>query len=553
MLISLTVKNFAIIDNISIDFYDGMTVLTGETGAGKSLIIDALGLLFGDRASMDLIRYGEDKAIIEGVFSNYSPKINQFLENLGIDYNPEDNLSIKRELFKNGKSTCRINNNIVNLYQLAEISEYIGDIHSQNDTLGLINPKNYLNFLSSPEIDEKLIVYQQSLKDYKINLANYEKLLENARESQEKEDFLRFQYKEYIAAKINLTEEEELKKELNYLSNFEKISESLITIKEVNTNGEILENLYRIIESLKKLENFNEKYTNIRKDVEDSYYLLEASLESPELKLNDLDFDPKRVDEINSRLSIYSDFRRKYRLDTKGIIEYFNKVKKDLDLLENSEFYLDDLKKKVDYSYIKTMDIAKAISKERKVIAKQLQSDIKKHLSDLQLKKLNFEIEFKERKNFLDNGIDEVDFLISFNKGEPVKPLAKTASGGELSRFMLALKTIIGDKIPLQTKVFDEIDNGVSGSVAYSIAEKIKFISEKSQVICITHLPQVASISDHHLKISKEVVDNRTYTKITPLDKDGRIKEIAEMISKGKPTEASLALAHELLSTAANF
>ncbi|HHU56400.1 MAG TPA: DNA repair protein RecN [Acholeplasmataceae bacterium] len=552
MLLSLTVKNFAIIDNIDIEFKNGMTVLTGETGAGKSLIIDAIGLLFGNRASTDLIRYGESKAEIEGVFSNYSKEINKYLDEFGIEYSEEDNLTIRREIYSTGKSTCRINNVVVTLNQLSQISEYIGDIHSQHDTMGLIKPQNYLQFITNKEIEKKLILYKTYLTEYRKINQKYQDTIVKSKESKQKEDFLRFQISEFQKANLSVAEEDELKNEVSYLSNYEQISSLLQEINEIYDNGEVLDNIYRSLTSLKKLESFNEKFSQIRSTVEECYYALESALDSPELKEFSSDFDPNRLEEINLRLSTYSNLKRKYQKNTEELIAYFEEIKEELDMIDNFDFYLDELKKKLDQSYMKTYEIAKDISNQRKEISKELITNIKKHLQDLQLKNINFEIEFKEVP-FTNDGIDEVDFLVSFNKGEPVKPLSKTASGGELSRFMLALKTVIGNTIPLQTKIFDEIDNGVSGSVAYSIAEKIKYISKKSQVLCITHLPQVASIADYHLKISKEIIANRTFTKINVLDKEERVIEIAEMISKGKPTDASLALARELLSTNANF
>lgn len=552
MLLSLTVKNFAIIDNIDIEFKNGMTVLTGETGAGKSLIIDAIGLLFGNRASTDLIRYGESKAEIEGVFSNYSKEINKYLDEFGIEYSEEDNLTIRREIYSTGKSTCRINNVVVTLNQLSQISEYIGDIHSQHDTMGLIKPQNYLQFITNKEIEKKLILYKTYLTEYRKINQKYQDTIVKSKESKQKEDFLRFQISEFQKANLSVAEEDELKNEVSYLSNYEQISSLLQEINEIYDNGEVLDNIYRSLTSLKKLESFNEKFSQIRSTVEECYYALESALDSPELKEFSSDFDPNRLEEINLRLSTYSNLKRKYQKNTEELIAYFEEIKEELDMIDNFDFYLDELKKKLDQSYMKTYEIAKDISNQRKEISKELITNIKKHLQDLQLKNINFEIEFKEVP-FTNDGIDEVDFLVSFNKGEPVKPLSKTASGGELSRFMLALKTVIGNTIPLQTKIFDEIDNGVSGSVAYSIAEKIKYISKKSQVLCITHLPQVASIADYHLKISKEIIANGTFTKINVLDKEERVIEIAEMISKGKPTDASLALARELLSTNANF
>lgn len=556
MLVSLNVKNFAIIDNIQIDFQDGMTVLTGETGAGKSLIIDAIGLLFGKRASNDLIRYGEEKAIIEGVFSIYNDKIKQQLNELSIDYNEEDNLIIKRELHSSGKSICRINNNIVTLSQLSEIVDNIGDIHSQLDTFGLINPKNYISFLNNDKITALLDDYNQALLEYNKNLKEYRRLVALDQDNKAKEDFLRFQLKEYELAQINHHEEAELKEELKYLENFESMNEAICEINNIYYEGKVLDNIYQSISVLEKLEKINPKYTPLKANITDIFYSLEEIINHNDLKIANIDFDANRLEEVNARLAVYSDFRRKYKMSIPEIIEHFEKIKNDLMFIENSEILIKDLKNKVDQYYFKTLNIAKNIREERINISKSLILGVKKHLQDLQLKNVVFDIVFneidEENINFKKDGIDEIDFLISFNKGEPPKPLAKTASGGELSRFMLALKTVLGSSLTQQTKIFDEIDHGVSGAVAYSIGEKIKYISKTSQVLCITHLPQVASISDHHFKISKKIEKDRTFTEIIELNEQEKIKEIAAMISKGDPTPASINLAKELINNA-NF
>lgn len=552
MLVSLNVKNFAIIDNIQIDFHKGMTVLTGETGAGKSLIIDAIGLLFGKRASTDLIRHGESKATIEGIFSVYNEPIKQLLENLSIDFNEEDNLIIKRELFNTGKSICRVNNVVVTLMQLSEIADNIGDIHSQLDTFGLINPKNYLNFLTNDNISNELNLYRDSLKQYMLYKKQLQTLLDKERENSEKEEFLRYQINEFEIAKINLEEEESLKQELKYLENFGNLNDSITEINFLYINGNILDNIYSSISILEKLEKIDSKYSKLKTSVMDIYYNLEEVVNDSSLKISTLDFDINRLEEVNARLAIYSDFKRKYKLSIPELLQHFEKIKNDLNFINNSEVYITDLKNKLDESFNKTLHYANNIRNERIKISDFLVTQTKNHLLDLQLKNIVFEIIFNEIDDnkivFNKDGIDQIDFLISFNKGEPAKPLSKTASGGELSRFMLALKTVLGSNLQLQTKIFDEIDNGVSGSVAYSIAEKIKFISVDSQVLCITHLPQVASIADHHIKISKSSENNRTFTVIKELNSENKIIEIASMISKGEPTEASVNLAKELIN-----
>lgn len=548
MLISLTVQNFAIIDNIQIDFDKGMSVLTGETGAGKSLIIDAIGLLLGKRASNEMIRHSESKAVVEGVFSNITKELLIVLEDLGIEL-MDDLLIVKREIYDNGKSITRINNTIVTLTQLVMISEYLGDIHSQNDTFGLINPKNYLRFISNSRIDEALIKYKEEYKIFQTKNKEYLTLLEKSNTTKEKEEFLRYQLNEINRLKISSLEEEELKKEFDVISNMEEVANNIANVIELYDDTNLLANIYSLSGVFEKLSKYDDEFKNLQNLVLDSYYSLQEVRDSKSLKVTDAEMDLDRIDEINSRLAIYSDLKRKYKKSTDEIIAYFDEMRKELDLIENFDYLLEKLVKEKDESYKKVVSIAQELSRLRKEESLIISSNVKKHLLDLQIKNAQFEIEFFGGNEIIlkPDGIDTIDFMVSFNKGEPLKSLSKSLSGGEMSRFMLALKTVIDDNIYLSTKIFDEIDNGVSGSVAYSIGEKIKSISKNSQVLCITHLPQVAAISDHQYRISKYIENNKTYTKVTKLSYDERITEIAMMISNGNPTQSSINLSKELL------
>ncbi len=549
MLVTLNVKNFAIIDNIQIDFENGLTVLTGETGAGKSLIIDAISLLFGERASNELIRHGEQKATIEGVFSNYDNKIIEYLQEYNIEYDVNEFLIIKRELYQSGKSICKINNQTISLNQLKQVSEFIGDIHSQLETFGLINPKNYLSFLKNDEIDNLLINYSNELKQYKKYVSELNDLENKITENSLKEDYLKYQLNELDKANLSIEEEIELSNELKILSNSEKMKTLISTIKDSFDNNDLLSNLYESISAFDKLSSFDERFNELKKITEEAYYNLEDVSNNKLLSNSLYDFDERRFNEINDRLGLYSDLKRKYKKNISELIEYQNKLRLDLENIGNFDLLKDNLNKNIVKSYNNTLDYAKRISQLRKNNAIIIENTIKEHLLDLQLNNAKFEILFNETNEIIFNkdGIDSIDFLVSFNKGEPLKPLSKTASGGELSRFMLALKTILGDKLPMQTKIFDEIDSGVSGNIAYSIGKKLKNISKNSQVLCITHLPQVASLADNHLKISKDVIDNRTFTKIKLLSYEERINEIASMISNNNISEASLKYAEELL------
>lgn len=548
MLLSLYVQNFAIIDNIKIDFKDKMTVITGETGAGKSILIDAIGLLFGERASSDLVRFGEDKAIIEGIFTEVPESIRELTNSTS-----DDMLTIRREVYANGKSICKVNNQTITLSQLSEISELLGDIHTQFDTQRLINPKNYLNFISNEKIDSLIETYRNELKNYNLLKKEYNDLLNKSDTDNQRIDFLKYQIKEIEEANLSDTEEEELKQRSNYLMNYENILKNMKEFIELFDENNTLDNIYSSLYNLKKLQEYDQQYKDLYEALESAYYEINDIVDKVRKNYKFADFDEIEFNYVNDRLGFYSEIKRKYKKSTSEILKYYDTIKEEVNKIENYDEILVNLEKKVNDAYNKTLEIAKNIRNERIELAKKLEEKIINNLKDLKLKNTKFEISFNSLDNitFFPNGIDEVDFLISFNIGEPLKPLSKVASGGELSRFMLALKEIISEKVNLQTIIFDEIDNGVSGEVAYSIANKIKSISKNVQVLCVTHLPQVAAISDNHLNIRKEIIFenniNRTVTKIEELDFDKRVNEIAKMISNGVVTDASKNLAIELL------
>lgn len=551
MLTSLFVKNFAIIETKEIEFNDGLTVLTGETGAGKSLIIDAIGLLFGDRASSDLVRTGENKATIEGTFINYSDKVNEIL--LKYDIDKEDILSIRREIYENGKSLAKINGINVSLSTLSEIGEELGSIHNQFDTQKLVNTNNYCNFLDNEEIRTLVDNYKESLKQYKIALKKFNDFIEKENEINSKLDFLEYQYKELEKAKLSVNEEESLQSKAKVLQNHEKIVSNANDFLDLYNRYDILDNIYQSINYLEKLSNYDEIFVNKKDALREIYYSLNDIFEVVKDYANHDDFDENELDSINERLSVYSSLKRKHKMSIEELINYKNELQKIIENSENHDFLLDELAKEKDRLFDRTKEIGYNISKLREVEAKKLKDALMVNLADLQLKNVQFEIVIDQdneiEKNFFKkDGIDNVEFLISFNKGESKKSLSKTASGGELSRFMLALKAIASKNMMNQTLIFDEIDTGVSGEIAHSIALKIKEIAVHAQVICITHLPQVASSADYHYNISKLVQGDKTITNFEYLDYEGRINNIALMISKGEITKASIELAKELLN-----
>ncbi|MFA6722296.1 MAG: DNA repair protein RecN [Bacilli bacterium] len=544
MLVTLTVQNLAIIDNLSVDFSEGMTVLTGETGAGKSLIIDAIDLLFGRRASTDLIRYGETKAIIEGVFSETPPAAKNLLGESEDDY-----LVLRREIHANGKSLCKINNITVTLAQLSAVADELGDIHTQFDTQGLFNRKNYLGFLDDRAVEEDLEEYRRRLKTFRALDGKHRELTEKSQTDARQLEFLKYQQAELSKARLSPEEEEKLKSRAAYLTNFEEINLNIKGFAGIYDEANVLDNVYRSLEYLDKLSSFDKKYADYKRRLEELYYSLEDLVDEVSRDAKEFEFDEGELDRINERLGLYSDLKRKYKLSTAEIIALHDKISEEIDAIENYDYRLAALEKELAGAREAVLETANAIREKRIALARRLEEEIKAGLEDLQLKNTVFKIAFNDisELKFYENGIDEIDFLITFNPGEPLRPLSKVASGGELSRFMLALKAILFTKINLQTIVFDEIDAGISGSVAYSIAAKIKQISKQAQVLCVTHLPQVAAAADHHISVTKRVTGDRTSTEITRLDYSGRVNEIGEMISNGAATPASKALAAELL------
>lgn len=543
MLAQLKIKNFAIIDDLNISFQEGMTVLTGETGSGKSIIIDAISLLLGERASLEMIRFDKEQAIVEGLFFYNNPKIDQILLSFGLE--TEDNtLIIMREITKNGRNICRLNGNLVTVSQLKQIGNYLVDIHVQHDTQRLINTSNYLyliDALNDEDFAHDLKKYQNLYNQYMQTIKDYQKLEQENESNQEKLDFYNFQLNELNQAKISFDEYQDLLEKRNKFVNYDKIYENLKTAFQLVSENKVLERLYDSANHLSKISSFSTKYNEISENIISHYYQLEELISSINNEIESLDYDPQELDKIESRLNVYSNLKRKYKMEVEDLITYHNQLVGKMEKIENYDFIIKQLNNKLKELYQDTLKYGKKLREKRMKIAKEIEVKLLEHLDSLKLANTTFKIQFNElnvdesdylnNKVFFENGLDTLDFYVSFNIGEPIKPLSKVASGGELSRFMLALKTILMEKQNLATIIFDEIDTGVSGSTAHAIAQKIKKISENTQVLCITHLPQVASISDNHLYISKTIENNRTITSVKLLNQNERITEIAKMIA----------------------
>lgn len=556
MLSNLRVQNFAIIDNINIEFEDGFTVLTGETGAGKSLIIDAIGLLFGDRSSTSIVRYGETKAVVEGVFDKIGMNTISVLNEIGVEPLDDDMLIIKREINATGKSIIRVNGEIITLSQLERLAITLGDIHTQDDTKKLFLPENYLSFIDNEDSLSVLNKYRDLRNIYLQNIKKYRLLVNSQKEIDTNSEFWVYQYNELEKANLKIGEIEDLEQELNFLNNYEYIFKLLLEIKETLSDNDVNGSLYNILNSLEKLKKVNDKYQKQYELINDAYYNLEDLEDSIKNDFNHLEFDEERLNTINERISYLNGLMRKYHLDIIGLIKMKEELKEKINSVDNIDIYLEDAKKAIDQSFSNLSIIANELTQVRKHNAQLLTDNIKETLKDLLLDKVQISILFNdyELKDslqtnvFLENGCDEIDILVSFNIGENLKPLSKVASGGEMSRVMLALKVNMLNNLHLSTMIFDEIDSGVSGEVASGVASKMKEISKFTQVLAITHLPIVASRADQQMLLSKEVVNDRTVTNIKKLSYDERVDVIAKMLSPNDTTMKSKELAISLLS-----
>lgn len=541
MLKSLSVKNFAIIEDIFISFKDGMTVLTGQTGAGKSLIIDTISLLLGQRADSDMIRYGEKTAIIEGVFSYDNSKINELLEKYGLNIN--NDITIYRQIEESGKNIIRINNSSVSLTILKQIVSYLANIHVQNDTFKLLNQDSYLDMicpLNDDEYNKLFSFYTISYSKYLEFYDKYKKILKGKNESVQKLEYMQYEYEELKNLNLKENLDENLAIEIAKLENYDKLYSNLTEAFNLLENEYFsLDSIYDSANNIKKIANLDNNYQELYEKMLDCYYILDEAKSEIYNQVNSLDFNQDELNKKIEQLNLLEKTKIKYNRNLKELIKYYNDLSLEIKMVNNYDDVLNEAKDNVIKSFNTLKENALNLSKYRKDIAKNIEKNILKECNDLDLVETNFLISFEEIKLddpfnnnvFSENGIDVVDFKISFNQGEPLKSLNKVASGGELSRIMLAFKSYFAKKSNLSLMVFDEIDTGVSGKTAKKIALKMKSISKINQVLCITHLPQVAAIGDNHIHIFKKIDNNRTTTHYKNLTFDERVEEIAIMIS----------------------
>lgn len=555
LLESLRIKDFAIIKELSLDFKEGMTVLTGETGAGKSIIIDAVGLLAGGRGSTEFVRYGAKKCVLEGQF-RYKPTANltRLFKQYEIDQD-SDTLLIQREIFASGRTVCRVNGSIVTIAILKEMGSHLIDIHGQNEHQELMVTENHIHLLDyyGPSIlSETKDAYQNVYREYRQLLKERKEWEFNEQELAQRLDILKYQVEEIKSAQLKPSEEEDLLEEEKKLANHQSIVEALSTSYNALQGEEVsgLDLVGRAMESMEDIEEMDEKFKNISEHLSSTFFQLQEIGSDIYKELDHLEYDEERLNEIEERLNLIQQLKRKYGQSVEAILSHYQKAELELKQLENREEQVDDLSKRIEKLEKEAGVLAKKLTTLRKKTASRLEGAILEQLKELYMEKVLFSVMFKETSALTEYGQDRIEFYVATNPGEPLKALARVASGGELSRLMLAMKTIFSQSQGITSIIFDEVDTGVSGRVAQAIADKIHSVAVHSQVLCITHLPQVAAMADQHLYIMKQVKDERTRTSVEQLGGKDRTEEVARMLSGAELTQLTIDTAEELLKLA---
>ena len=554
MLVELNIKNFALIQELSVEFGAGFNILSGETGAGKSILIDTIDYVLGGKFSKDQIRYGEDKTMVEAVFSIENDEIYEVLDDLSIE--KDDMLIIRRETTLNGKSIIKVNNRSIVLSQLKKIREKLLDIHGQHQNQNLLNKGTHILYVDEfyhDKIKDLLNEYEELRRTY---IENSEKINElKGNEDREKlADYIKFQIEDVEKANLKVNEEEDLKEEFNMLANAEKISNSLVRaygyLNSSNEGISILEGLSKVICELSLVENHSDVIREKKVQIEEAFYNLEDVTREIRDIGSEITYDEDRLAEINERIYSISLYKKKYGNSIKEILDNLKNLKEKYNELINSEEIINKLKEEQQKIESKMKIIGKKLHDLRVEASEILEIKIKEELSYVGLEKAIIKIDVVLTENMNSRGYDEVQFLVSANPGEPLKPLEKVLSGGELSRIMLALKCVFVDKDKIPTLIFDEIDTGISGTIGKRVGEKMYEVSIKHQVLCITHLPQIAALSDSHYFVSKEVLNGKTFTGIRMLNKDEKIKEIAKMVGGDEISDVTIENASEMVNFA---
>jgi DNA repair protein RecN (Recombination protein N) len=569
MLLHLDIHNVALIDRVSIELGEGLNILTGETGAGKSIIIDSINSVLGGRVSKDLIRTGKDRALVEAVFQLDDGRLDYLLGSLGLDPEEDGTVLLSREVTSSGKSTCRINGKLVTVSMLREIGEKLIDIHGQHDNQSLLKTENHLELLDSfdgDKISKLKANYVELLNEYRAIRNKLRELSGDMGERERRMDLLRFQIEEIKKSNLKPGEEEELKRQRKLLSNAEKIIGILSSTYDLLYGGRaegfsVTDAISSTLSGLGTISDLDERYSRIYEKIETLTYQLEDVVEEIRNERDRVDFSPELLEETDERLDLIFRLKRKYGNSIEDINAYCKKCEVELQELIDSTEISEKLQSRL-YTLEKELyDAALKLNASRNNAAKVLESQIGKELAELEMKNAQFKvsIEFNDEKDangqrrYTTSGLDKVEFLFSANAGEPLKPLSKIASGGEMARVMLAIKTILADVDRIPTLIFDEIDSGISGKAANKVGEKLSYISGKHQVICVTHLTQIACMADNHFLIEKTSKEGNTYTMVKKITGTQRRDEIARLLGGISISPITIQHAEEMLNNAQKF
>ena len=551
MLNLLHIENIAVIESADISFDSGFNVLTGETGAGKSIVIDAISAILGERAYRDMIRTGTTKASVRAVFTQV-PEFPWFSEN-GVTYDEET--VIQRDIFLDGKNVCRVNGTLVSVTMLRKLGIQLINIHGQHDSALLFDEENHLTFLDDFSGNEALRnAYREKYENVAALRREIQHLTMDESEKLRRMEMLKYQIAEIEKAELELGEDETLEERRKILQNAERLSKGMEEAVEALYGGEesdgaagLLSNAER---ALGRMARFSDRFQSIYERVTDLMYQVRDAAEEAKDLREELNYSADELEQIESRLDIIHRLRKKYGTTCQEILDYLDKAKKELDDMEFADDHIEHLKQKLQKAEADAWEAAGILRRNRKENAEIMSKRILQELRELDMPRVQFQCVFGEQ-DLTPNGADTVSFFMSANAGEAMKPMSKVASGGELARIMLSLKNVLAEKDQIATLIFDEVDTGVSGRAAQKVAEKLHSLAKFKQVLCVTHLPQIAALADTHMLISKSERDGRTYTSVAPLDFEGRKRELARIIGGAKITETTLKSAGEMLGGSA--
>lgn len=554
MLLQLNITNFALIEKLSISFNEGFNVFSGETGAGKSIIIDAINFVLGGKFNRDLIRTGETKTYVEAVFTIDNHRTKEVLKELEIEY--DDIVIISRETFSTGRSIIKVNGKSIIVSALKALSETLLDIHGQHENQNLLDGSKHIDYLDNfigTSIEEKLNRYSLLFKELNEIKERIYKLQGNDGERDKIVNYLKYQIEEINAAKLRPEEDKELQERYQILTHAEKISSVLNMSYNILNNGvdsgvSVFDGLGSIIKELRGIEKHIDAVKEISNSLEEAYYNIEQNISEIRNLKDSVYYDNDELAAINNRMYLIGSYKKKYGNTIDEILQYKDRIQREYEELINSEEIVNSLKQEQSQLEKKIRLLAQEMHDIRLKSAELLEKKVKEELSYIGLEKSIFKINVEKEDKITSKGFDKVIFMISANPGEPLKPLEKVASGGELSRIMLALKTVFVDKDMIPTVIFDEIDVGISGRIAQRVAEKMFLISIKHQVLCVTHLPQIAAMSEEHFLVYKDVKDEKTYTGVKNLPQDEKEYEIARMIGGAEVTKVTLDNAREIIN-----